>query len=219
MYLPERPLLPQFLDENKDICSSIQQYARENLNKLSIEFMSEYLHDVILPKMIKEEYGLEPMDETYEEKTIKLFKNYNLTCISPATTARWLEKPGFKYQKRKKGYYVDGHKKPATIEYQKAFVQRYLTYERRAHHWIQITREESKEFKNKKIIPKDCGYKYTNENGINMVEYHVDCCHLFQDRMNKETKFGGELSVWKDPQEKALSSCLDMMSASSSSTP
>ncbi len=39
---------------------------------------------------------------------------------------------------------------------------------------------------------------------INMVEYHVDCCHLFQDRMNKETKFGGELSMQKNPQEKAL---------------
>jgi hypothetical protein len=72
MYLPEKPILPQFLDENKDICNCIQQYPQENLNKLSIEFMSEYLHDVILPKMIKEEYGLEPMDETYEEKTIEL---------------------------------------------------------------------------------------------------------------------------------------------------
>jgi len=72
MYLPEKPILPQFLDENKDICHCIQQYPQENLNKLSIEFMSEYLHDVILPKMIKEEYGLEPMDETYEEKTIEL---------------------------------------------------------------------------------------------------------------------------------------------------
>jgi hypothetical protein len=50
MYLPEKPVLPQFLDKNKDICNCIQQYARENLNKLSIEFMSEYLHDVILPK-------------------------------------------------------------------------------------------------------------------------------------------------------------------------
>ncbi len=56
MYLPEEPLLPQFLDENKDICTSIQQYACKNLNKLSIEFMIEYIHDVILPKMIKEEY-------------------------------------------------------------------------------------------------------------------------------------------------------------------
>jgi hypothetical protein len=54
VYLPEEPILPQFIEENKDICSSIQQYAWENLNKLSIEFMSEYLHDALLPKMIKE---------------------------------------------------------------------------------------------------------------------------------------------------------------------
>jgi hypothetical protein len=62
VYLPEKPVLPQFLDESKDICSSIQQYAQENLNKLSIEFMSEYLHDAIIPKMIKEEYRLEPTE-------------------------------------------------------------------------------------------------------------------------------------------------------------
>ncbi len=87
MYLPEKPLLPQFLDENKDICTSIQQYACENLNKLSIEFMSEYIHDVILPKMIKEEYRLEPTNESYEEKVIALLKKFNLTCISPAAIA------------------------------------------------------------------------------------------------------------------------------------
>ncbi len=33
----------------------------------------------LLPNMIKEEYGLEPMDETYEEKTIELLKKFNLT--------------------------------------------------------------------------------------------------------------------------------------------
>jgi hypothetical protein len=37
-----------------------------------------------------------------------------------------------------------------------------------------------------------------------MVEYRVDCCHLFSDRMNKGTLFSGRLSVHKDPQEKAL---------------
>jgi hypothetical protein len=104
---------------------------------------------------------------------------------------------------KKKGYYVDGHEKPATIEYRKAFVQQYLTFEQRAHRWIQITREESKELEMKKLIPKDSGYKYTNEDGVNMIEYHVDCCHLFQDKMNKETIFGGRLSMHKDPQEKA----------------
>ena len=30
---------------------------------------------------------------------------------------------------------------------------------------------------------------------VDMVEYHVDSCHLFQDRMNKEMEFGGCLSV------------------------
>ena len=55
----------------------------------------------------------------------------------------------------------------------------------------------------KKLIPKDSGYKYTNEDGVNMIEYHVDCCHLFQDRMNKETLFGGRLSMRKDTQKKA----------------
>jgi hypothetical protein len=111
MYFSENPLSPQFLDENKDICTFIQQYAHENLNKLSIEFMSEYLHDVILPKIEKEEYRLEPTNESYEEKFIELLKNLNLTSINPATVARWLEKLGFKYQQRKKGYYVDRHKK------------------------------------------------------------------------------------------------------------
>jgi hypothetical protein len=50
--------------------------------------------------------------------------------------------------------------------------------------------------KTKNLIPKDSGYKYTNEDGVNMVEYHVDCCHLFPDRMNKETRFGGRLLVF-----------------------
>ncbi len=97
VYLPEKPVLPQFLDESKDICSSIQQYAQENLNKLSIEFMSEYLHDAIIPKMIKEEYRLEPTEWREDHQAVKKF---NLTCISPATIARWLEKLRFKYQQK-----------------------------------------------------------------------------------------------------------------------
>jgi len=37
-----------------------------------------------------------------------------------------------------------------------------------------------------------------------MVEYHVDICHLFQDRMNERTKFGGNLSVRLAKEEKPL---------------
>jgi hypothetical protein len=61
---------------------------------------------------------------------------------------------GIKHEQQKKGYYVDGHEKPATIEYRKAFIQQYLTYESRAHHWIQITREESKELEEEEKVSK-----------------------------------------------------------------
>ena len=36
---------------------------------------------------------------------------------------------GFKYEQRKKDYYIDWHKKPATVEYCNAFLEHYLTYE------------------------------------------------------------------------------------------
>ena len=145
MYIPPEKLsLPQFLEQNKDICLSIQQYARENLHKLSIEFLREYLHDVFLPKMVKESYMLKPNSEGYEQSLLELLKKYNLTCISPSMIATWMEKLGFKYEQWKKGYYIDGHENPATVEYRKAFVQQYLTYESRVHHRIQITKEESK---------------------------------------------------------------------------
>jgi len=45
-------------------------------------------------------------------------------------------KLGFWYEPWQKGYDVDVHEKPATVEYRKQFVTRYLSYEQRAHCWI-----------------------------------------------------------------------------------
>jgi hypothetical protein len=44
---------------------------------------------------------------------------------------------------RKKGYYVDGHEKAATIQYQWDFCKRYLGYDQRMHKWIQIPSKEA----------------------------------------------------------------------------
>jgi len=33
-----------------------------------------------------------------------------------------------------------------------------------------------------------------------MVEYHVDSSHLFEERMRRETRFGGQLSVQREPE-------------------
>ena len=47
--------LPPFLQLNPDVCSAIQQYGREHLVDLSIEMMVEYIHGIVLPKIVAEE--------------------------------------------------------------------------------------------------------------------------------------------------------------------
>ncbi len=50
-----------------------------------------------------------------------------------------------------------------------------------------------------------------SEDGEEMVEYHVNSCKEFQERMNEETKFGGNPSVRMNKEEKPLIMFLDMM--------
>jgi hypothetical protein len=45
---------------------------------------------------------------------------------------------------------------------------------------------------------------YQDENGNSMVELHIDSCHLFVERANKETKYGGWVSIRKAEEEAAL---------------
>jgi hypothetical protein len=64
-----------------------------------------------------------------------------------------------------------------------------------------MTITESQAIEEKGLVAKNSGYKYTDKNGIDMVEYHVDSSYLFQDQMNKETEFGGKLSVRLEQHE------------------
>ncbi len=78
------------------------------------------------------------------------------------------------------------------IEYHNQFCKKYITYERRAHRWIQIPLEESKNLEDNGLISPNSGYRYTEESGAHN---HVDSHQEFQDKMNKETELGGNLSV------------------------
>jgi hypothetical protein len=148
--------LPPFLEQNKEVCTSLQQYAREHLSELSVELICEYLHDTVIPKMMKVASGVEKSgnEELYIEKAKEILKEYGLTCIDPSTVYRWLQKLGFRYEPRQKGYYVDGHEKPAIIEYRKQFITIYLSYEQRAHRWIQISSSEAVQLEEKKWFQK-----------------------------------------------------------------
>ncbi len=61
----------------------------------------------------------------------------------PGAIYRWLKLVGFTYEAQRKGYYVDGHEKPATVTYHKDFVNKYLSEEVQIFHWIQIEQEEA----------------------------------------------------------------------------
>ena len=72
--------LPPFLEQNKEVCTSLQQYAREHLSELSVELICEYLHDTVIPKMVKDASGVEKSvnEELYPEKAKELLKEYGL---------------------------------------------------------------------------------------------------------------------------------------------
>jgi hypothetical protein len=80
--------------------------------------MHSYLHDTIIKSLVIERLqGKETTDSEYEEEKLKLFHEYGLKCFSHSTTHRWMLQLGFCYETRRKGYYVDGHEKKATVQY------------------------------------------------------------------------------------------------------
>jgi hypothetical protein len=181
---------------NPDVCHTIKEYATSNLSTLSVEMMSEYIHNVVLPQLIENEVKESNKELDQESAREKILKQYGLTNICISIVYKWIKKLGFNYEARKKGYYVDGHKKEETVSYRWHYIERYLQYEQRMFRWIQITEEEAKYLEDKGTIKKGGGYRYNQpETGQAMVEYHVDTCDLFQQRMNEETAFGGRRSV------------------------
>jgi hypothetical protein len=98
----------------------MKEYGRENLSDLSIDSMHLYLHNTIIKSLVIERLqGQEATSDSheFEEEKIKLLREYGLSCLCHTTTYRWMLQLGFQYETRRKGYYVDGHEKKATVEY------------------------------------------------------------------------------------------------------
>jgi hypothetical protein len=94
---------------------------------------------------------------------------------------------GFTYEPKRKGYYVDGHEKPATVAYWKDFAQKYLMEEVQMYRWIHITKEEAVRLEEAGETKPDTGYRCDHpETSLPMREYHVDTCERFQEQMNRE---------------------------------
>ena len=134
-----------------------------------------------------------------------LLQENQLTKLSMTTVFRWMSRLGFKYETRRKTYYVDGHEKPETKKYRKTMVSAYLKNELRMHRWLQLPLVEFKELEGELDISIGNGHEYTDlETNIEMVELHVDAHPSFQVKMNETTEFGGSLSVRRPPNTKPL---------------
>ncbi len=110
------------MQENKDVSIKIQQYARENLHQLAVELIRQYLHETVLPNMVEQTTGCKPGDDKYKSEKKNLLRQYGLELFSINTVYRRMRALRFKYEVRKKGFYVDGHEKPMTLEYRKKII-------------------------------------------------------------------------------------------------
>jgi len=154
--------LPPFLQQNPDLCTLILEYTREHQHELSINFLSEYIHDTILPLLIMEKtpssssssYGAPVLPgspipvllkDEYEAELKQELKKIGLTCVSPSTVYHWMYHLSFKYLPQQKSLLCWWTWTTCNCGMPMDFVQQYLAYEQWMHWWIQITAAEAME--------------------------------------------------------------------------
>lgn len=75
--------LPPFLLYNIDVVEKLKDY----LTMLSVKVMSEYIHDSVIPTIVKHRYGVDKKSTTYMD-TVKVisireyFSKYNIKMVS-----------------------------------------------------------------------------------------------------------------------------------------
>jgi len=160
-----------------------------------------------------EEEKQEEQQRLERRRTVKdcLLKHYTTSPISLSTAWRWIRRLGFSYDNRKKTFFVDGHERPNVVFHRNQFCKEYLAkLEPRCHRWIQVTKETvegwRREKKKSEFNENAKGYTYRSENGVEMIEFHVDD-HDFLHGLAIEMGYGlygGNLSVRRPPGSKPL---------------
>ena len=172
-----RKKIPLLFQKNPDLYDAFNCYIRQHLDSLSTSSIHQWLFEKGLPEIVKTIN--EEQEEGEEDVSINsLLAESGLKCLTTATIQQWMHRLGFKYEGRKKTYYVDSHEKPENVAYRSSFLERYFLYEIRAYRWLSLSLEESNKLVEDKQMSDCVGYKYTqveNDGSTNTyVEYHVD---------------------------------------------
>jgi hypothetical protein len=195
--------IPPMLSDNPELYNGLQSFCVDNHHHLSTELVQDYILNKGLPALVISINQSFPI--TGQVTVESLMKQYSLKMISISTVNRWLNDMGYKYCDRKKCYYTDSHERPDVIQHRKEFVTTYLdVIELRCHRYIQIPIDFYNEFiQQNKIQSNVKGHKYTDTNGYEMIEHHVDD-HPFFQSLQSDLVFGGSLSVRRPTHQKPL---------------
>ena len=118
-----KPDLPPLLENNPDLKEGLLSYCKTHLDTLSAESVASYLFQTGLPQLV-EQRRHELDNPAFDVQQLLHENGLNRICIS--TIYKWMERLGFRYETRKKCYYVDGHEATETQQYRKRFIEWYL---------------------------------------------------------------------------------------------
>ena len=107
--------MPPLLHSNLDLRDNLLKFCKDNINHLSLEVIHDYLlSDTLsnLAKTIEKEQNI----GTYICE--QLMTDNGLKTLSLTTVQRWMKKLGFKFEPKKKTYYIDNHDSPENVELQ-----------------------------------------------------------------------------------------------------
>ena len=86
---------------------------------MTVESIHYFIHHTVIPDLILK-IQRERDDETYTQDD--LCEEFRIGKLNLNTVWSWMDKLGFKYENRKKSYYVDNHEHPDNVKYCNAFV-------------------------------------------------------------------------------------------------
>ena len=198
--------------ENEELTIRFKMWARSDIENLSVQKSHEFINTKLLNNWTTEQ----------------LANNLISFPVSLHVCSRWMKEAGFRYQRYKKTYYVDRHEDPDVVADRNSYVNTTLPLEVYEHCWIQQPKQEYLKtlFKQKtnevnikqtkgvkgeqeknyehsveKYIAENQVHFFTNKEGREMVEQHVDDVYSYNNEEDKRKKlpdigeYGGALSV------------------------
>jgi hypothetical protein len=195
--------LPQIFLDNNDLLTGFNNFCSDNHHTLSAELAQDYLINIGIPALIESIKILNPHVTLLSVADVLSY--YRIRYLCTRTVCKWMNKLGYSYCERKKCYYNDNHEKKEYIEYRNSFVKSYLDdLEINCHRYVQLTFARYQALvKEQKLHPNMKGHSYVNDQGVPMIEFHVDD-HLFLQNVQSELLFGASLSVRKPTSCKPL---------------